>query len=68
MSKKNKRKVSRQVNSASVAQPLRSSEFNPDYTHIKRELRRIAILAGTFLVILVVLAIFQEPLLALFIK
>jgi hypothetical protein len=34
----------------------RAAEFNPDYTQIKRDLRRIGMLAGTFLAILVVLA------------
>jgi hypothetical protein len=68
MSRKNKRKMSRQLSGVSAAQPMRTSEFNPDYTNTKRELRRIAILAGTFFAILVILAIFQKPILALFIK
>jgi hypothetical protein len=68
MSRKNKRKMSRQISGASLPQPMRTAEFNPDYSNTKRELRRIAILAGTFVVILVILAIFQKPLLALIIK
>jgi hypothetical protein len=35
------------------------AEFNPDYTPIKHDLRRIGILAGSFFVIMVVLAILQ---------
>jgi len=33
-------------------------EFNPDYTHIKRDLRRIGVLAGIFFVILITLSFF----------
>jgi hypothetical protein len=46
----------------------KSVEFNPDYTTTKRELRRIGILAGSFIVVLIVMAIFQNQLLGLFIK
>lgn len=63
MSKKNKRQVSRTASlSAKVV------EFNPDYSIIKRDLKRIGILAGSFFLLLVVLAIFQNQLIALFIK
>ena len=56
MSKKHKkRQLSRP--SAFMAAP-RAAEFNPDYTYIKRDLRRIGILAGSFFVILVVLSFF----------
>jgi hypothetical protein len=65
MSKKNRRQTSRLVSMPGAA---RSNEFNPDYTTTKRELRRIGILAGTFFAILIVLAIFQNQILALFIK
>ena len=34
------------------------TEFNPDYTHVKRDLTRIGILAGTFFAVLVVLSFF----------
>lgn len=60
MSKKNNRPVHRT--------PARSAEFNPDYSQTKRDLTRIAILAGAFIVILVALSFFQDQLLALFIK
>ena len=31
-------------------------EFNPDYTNVKRDLKRIAILAGSFFALLIVLS------------
>ena len=33
-------------------------EFNPDYTHVKRDLRRIGVLASSFFVVLIVLSFF----------
>ncbi len=68
MSKKHKRNLSRQVSGSSFAQPVRTAEFNPDYSNTKRELRRIGILAGTFVAILVILALFQNQILAIFMK
>ena len=68
MSKKSKRQVSRQVPRPLAPVAAKTTEFNPDYTTTKRELRRIGILAGTFFVVLVVLAIFQNQLLAVFLK
>ena len=35
-----------------------STEFNPDYSTIKQELKRIGILAGSFFAILIVLSFF----------
>jgi hypothetical protein len=35
-----------------------SSEFNPDYSYVKKDLRRIGMLAGSFFIILVVLSFF----------
>jgi hypothetical protein len=64
MSKKNKRQAPR----AASVPAARGTEFNPDYSTTRRELRRIGILAGIFIVILVVVAIFQNQILALFIK
>ena len=54
MAKNNKR------TSVSVASSTRSTttEFNPDYTHVKRDLSRIGVLAGSFFVILIVLSFF----------
>jgi hypothetical protein len=64
MSKKNKRQVSRPASSLSA----KAVEFNPDYSIIKRDLKRIGILAGSFFALLIVLSIFQNQLIALFIK
>jgi hypothetical protein len=55
MSKKNRRQVSK---SAAFMPAPRTTEFNPDYTHVKHDLSRIGILAGAFFVILVVLSFF----------
>ena len=68
MSKKSKRQVSRQIPRPVNSTVSRSVEFNPDYTITKHELRRIGILAGSFILVLIVLAIFQNQLLALFVK
>ena len=68
MSKKSKRQVSRQVPRPIPTVVAKTTEFNPDYSNTKRELRRIGTLAGIFVVILVVLAIFQNQLLAVFLK
>ena len=64
MSKKNKRRAPRQVSSLTA----KAIEFNPDYSIIKRDLKRIGLLAGTLFAILIVLAIFQNQLIALFVK
>ncbi len=64
MSRKYKRQAPRPASTIS-AKPV---EFNPDYTIIKRDLKRIGLLAGTFFAILIVLAIFQNQLIALFVK
>ena len=53
MSRKHRRQVSK---SAAFMPAPRSSEFNPDYSYIKHDLRRIGMLAGGFFVILVALA------------
>jgi hypothetical protein len=45
----------------SVSSSLKSiTEFNPDYTHVKRDLGRIGILAGSFFVILIALSFFLK--------
>ncbi len=66
MSKKSKRQANRPA-SASASLSGRA-EFNPDYSIVKRELKRIGVLAGTFIIILIVLALFQNQILALFLK
>jgi hypothetical protein len=68
MSKKSKRQVSRQVPRPFVSVAPKTTEFNPDYSTTKRELRRIGILAGSFVAVLVVLSLFQNQLLKLFAK
>jgi hypothetical protein len=35
-----------------------TAEFNPDYTYVLKDLKRIGTLAGTFFVVLVVLSFF----------
>jgi hypothetical protein len=68
MSKKIKRQVSRQYVRPATTVVTKTTEFNPDYSNTKRELRRIGILAGSFVVVLVILAIFQNQLLGVFLK
>lgn len=70
MSKKQKRQVSTsQINApvaaveSAVARPAAaqvaaSRDFNPDYTYIKQDLKRIGIMALSFFVILVALSFF----------
>lgn len=45
---------------ATTSAPSSRTEFNPDYTYVKRDLRRIGTLAGTFFVILVALSFFLK--------
>ena len=52
MAKKNKRITT----SVSMASSSSRTEFNPDYTHVKKDLTRIATLAGFFITVLVVLS------------
>jgi hypothetical protein len=35
-----------------------AQDFNPDYSHVKADLKRIGVLAGSFITILVVLSFF----------
>ncbi|MCF6277225.1 MAG: hypothetical protein L3J16_00530 [Anaerolineales bacterium] len=51
-----KRKTSRSRRTAAVAP--RSAEFDPDYTEIKNDLKRIGMMAGGFVLVLVVLSFF----------
>lgn len=64
MAKKNKRQVRRENNPV-VDKPVpdalagnRPTGFNPDYHFVIRDIRRVGILAGSFIVILVVLSFF----------
>jgi hypothetical protein len=57
MAKKNKRPTQ----SASLSftnTPPQKFEFNPDYSLIKKDLKRIGILAGFFISVLVILSFF----------
>ncbi len=57
MAKKNKRAVQ----SAPVSSvPAPRAEFNPDYTMVKKDLKRIGALAGFFIVVLVTLSFFLK--------
>jgi len=42
----------------SVTNSAARTEFNPDYTHVKRDLSRIGVLAGSFFALLIVLSFF----------
>lgn len=53
---KSKRSTTRRAAASSAQQaPM---EFNPDYTDVKTDLKRIGILAGSFITLLVVLSFF----------
>ncbi len=64
MSKKTKRQLRKDT--ASYFAPVnsensptgRTSNFDPDYSHILKDLRRIGTLAGSFIIILIVLSFF----------
>jgi hypothetical protein len=56
MAKKNRR----QATSVSVTPSTSRTEFNPDYTHVKKDLTRIGTLAGFFIVVLVALSFFLK--------
>ena len=65
MPKKQKRRVSAPAEPSAFApsatgttRAAYTQEFNPDYSHVKRDLRQIGIMAGSFFVILVVLSFF----------
>jgi hypothetical protein len=66
MAKKTKRRVSTRTPQVEPAEKTKtktsarpsSSEFNPDYSYVIKDLKRIGTLAGSFFVILIVLSIF----------
>lgn len=64
MAKKSKRQYRREASSViekSVVDALvgnRPTGFNPDYHIVIRDIRRVGVLAGSFIVILVILAFF----------
>ncbi|HSO12404.1 MAG TPA: hypothetical protein VLT51_08510 [Anaerolineales bacterium] len=55
MAKNNKRKTT-----AGVTVTPGRSEFNPDYTYVKKDLARIGTLAGFFIVLLIVISFFLK--------
>jgi hypothetical protein len=59
MAKKTKRTTT-SVSMSTASSSTRSAEFNPDYTHVKRDLTRIGTLAGFFFVALIVLSFFLK--------
>lgn len=54
MAKKSKRTTT----TVTAAPPTARTEFNPDYTYVKRDLARIGTLAAFFITVLVVLSFF----------
>jgi hypothetical protein len=47
------------ISRAASARPF-EREFNPDYSYVAKDLKRIGTLAGTFFVLLVVLSFFLK--------
>lgn len=64
MSKKRKRTVNvetemaKRASLAALTGRSPASDFNPDYSYVRKDLRRIGALAGSFLAILFILAFF----------
>lgn len=54
MAKKSKRTTT----TVSMASTPARTEFNPDYTDVKRDLKRIGTLAGFFIMVLIALSFF----------
>jgi hypothetical protein len=52
------KRTKRTMTSVSVTPSTTRTEFNPDYTYVKKDLTRIGTLAGFFIVVLVVLSFF----------
>ena len=50
------KKSKRMATTVSTASSQGRVEFNPDYSHVKRDLTRIGTLAGFFIVILIALS------------
>jgi hypothetical protein len=54
------RKAAQPTSSAPAAtvtpgiRPAREAGFNPDYTYVRKDLRRIGLLAGTFIFLMIV--------------
>jgi hypothetical protein len=52
------KRTKRPTTSVSMTSSTSRSEFNPDYTYVKRDLARIGTLAGFFVATLVILSFF----------
>jgi len=48
------------ITTVSAAQPASRSEFNPDYSDVKKDLTRIGTLAGFFILVLIVISFFLK--------
>ncbi|HSB89300.1 MAG TPA: hypothetical protein VLD63_04665 [Anaerolineales bacterium] len=51
-------KRSRSMASRPAPRSMASTDFQPDYSHIRSDLRRIGVIAGTFVVLLLVASFF----------
>jgi hypothetical protein len=51
-------KKSKRMTTVSMTPSTTRTEFNPDYTYVKKDLVRIGTLAGFFITVLVVLSFF----------
>lgn len=49
---------SKRTTSVSMTPATARTEFNPDYTYVRKDLKRIGALAGFFIVVLVALSFF----------
>ncbi len=56
MAKRTSRRTSSTTVSVTPAASSRSAEFNPDYSIVKRDLRRTGLLAGIFISALIILS------------
>ncbi|MCK6540391.1 MAG: hypothetical protein L6Q26_10060 [Anaerolineales bacterium] len=56
MAKKNRRTTT----TVSAASAPSRSEFNPDYTYVKKDLKRIGSLAGFFVLVLIGISFFLK--------
>lgn len=58
MAKKPNRQPTKVQISTTASSSSRTPSFNPDYSYVTKDLRRIGILAGSFVGILVILSFF----------
>lgn len=54
------KRTKRMTTSVSMSSQHTRTEFNPDYTYVKRDLTRIGTLAGFFMLVLIVLSFFLQ--------